>query len=300
MAQRDVRRPCRPSGNRPHALIKAARRQPASRPASICCLPKRLPGAGARGDQAVTIEWDGVDRLTAWRYGLATATGDGDSRRTVRGTRPEIRWPIGGRFRRARRARARRFAERAAARGVLSQRGAGRSLRRDRHRDDNSGTRRRRRSRAICDRLIPMPTQADRLERARQLWGEPDTRAGPLCAADADRARRGAHPGRRRRRRCRPAGRRDADRRARSRGDALGCVRARAAATPGRCSRSPIPSRGGAGALQSDVDAFNDAAIEPWQAQAADAVRRAWRGSGVLSASDIESAAQDRSTSASA
>jgi hypothetical protein len=38
-------------------------------------LSQKLLGAGAKGAQAVTIEWDGVDQLTAWRYGLATATG---------------------------------------------------------------------------------------------------------------------------------------------------------------------------------------------------------------------------------
>jgi hypothetical protein len=38
-------------------------------------LAQKVAGTGARGQQAVTIEWDNVDRLTAWRYGLATATG---------------------------------------------------------------------------------------------------------------------------------------------------------------------------------------------------------------------------------
>lgn len=38
-------------------------------------LAEKVLGTGASGRQAVTIEWDGVDQLTAWRYGLATATG---------------------------------------------------------------------------------------------------------------------------------------------------------------------------------------------------------------------------------
>ena len=38
-------------------------------------LAEKVVGAGAQGRRAVTIEWDGVDALTAWRYGLATATG---------------------------------------------------------------------------------------------------------------------------------------------------------------------------------------------------------------------------------
>lgn len=38
-------------------------------------LAQKLGGAGATGRQAVAIEWQDVDRLTAWRYGLATAGG---------------------------------------------------------------------------------------------------------------------------------------------------------------------------------------------------------------------------------
>jgi hypothetical protein len=38
-------------------------------------LAKKLAGAGSRGRQAITIEWDNVTQLTAFRYGLATATG---------------------------------------------------------------------------------------------------------------------------------------------------------------------------------------------------------------------------------
>ena len=38
-------------------------------------LAQKVVGAGANGGQAVTIEWDGVDRLTVWRFGLALATG---------------------------------------------------------------------------------------------------------------------------------------------------------------------------------------------------------------------------------
>ncbi len=37
-------------------------------------LAQKIAGAGARGRQAVTIEWDDVDHLTAWRYGLAMAS----------------------------------------------------------------------------------------------------------------------------------------------------------------------------------------------------------------------------------
>jgi len=36
-------------------------------------LTEKIVGAGANARRSVKIEWDGVDRLTAWRYGLATA-----------------------------------------------------------------------------------------------------------------------------------------------------------------------------------------------------------------------------------
>lgn len=37
-------------------------------------LAEKVTGAGANGRRSITIEWDNVDQLTAWRYGLATAT----------------------------------------------------------------------------------------------------------------------------------------------------------------------------------------------------------------------------------
>ncbi|MDQ4419061.1 hypothetical protein OOT33_01180 [Sphingobium sp. DEHP117] len=36
-------------------------------------LTEKIVGAGANARRSVKIEWDGVERLTAWRYGLATA-----------------------------------------------------------------------------------------------------------------------------------------------------------------------------------------------------------------------------------
>ncbi len=38
-------------------------------------LAEKVVGAGADTGRSVTVEWDPVDRLTAWRFGLATATG---------------------------------------------------------------------------------------------------------------------------------------------------------------------------------------------------------------------------------
>ena len=55
-------------------LITAARKTGVAGGVDLL-LAQKVAGAGSQGRQAVTIEWDGVDRLTAWRYGLATATG---------------------------------------------------------------------------------------------------------------------------------------------------------------------------------------------------------------------------------
>ncbi|WP_249341049.1 MULTISPECIES: hypothetical protein [unclassified Sphingomonas] len=38
-------------------------------------LAEKVLGTGAQGRRAVTLEWGGITRLTAWRWGLATATG---------------------------------------------------------------------------------------------------------------------------------------------------------------------------------------------------------------------------------
>jgi hypothetical protein len=38
-------------------------------------LAEKIIGVGTNTRRAITIQWDGVDRLTAWRFGLATATG---------------------------------------------------------------------------------------------------------------------------------------------------------------------------------------------------------------------------------
>lgn len=37
-------------------------------------LAERVMGASLNGRRSITIQWDGIDRLTSWRFGLATAT----------------------------------------------------------------------------------------------------------------------------------------------------------------------------------------------------------------------------------
>ena len=54
-------------------------------------LAEKVVGAGTDTGRAVTIEWDPVDRLTAWRFGLATATGMVPPNRLIRAASPRLR-----------------------------------------------------------------------------------------------------------------------------------------------------------------------------------------------------------------
>ena len=56
------------------ALVRQVRRQQVA-DAFDLKLADKLMGARAGGRRAVTIEWGDADRLTTWRFGLATATG---------------------------------------------------------------------------------------------------------------------------------------------------------------------------------------------------------------------------------
>jgi len=61
-------------GEQAAAAIEAARRR--GRVGGIdLALADKVVGAGAETSRAVTIEWEPVDRLNSWRYGLSTATG---------------------------------------------------------------------------------------------------------------------------------------------------------------------------------------------------------------------------------
>lgn len=54
-------------------IVDQARRQAPGGGAIDVALAEKLVGKGAQGRRAATIEWDGVDRLTVWRYGMAAA-----------------------------------------------------------------------------------------------------------------------------------------------------------------------------------------------------------------------------------
>ncbi len=54
-------------------------------------LAQKVVGAGADTGRAVTVEWEPVDRLTSWRFGLATATGMTPPDRLFRSGSSQIR-----------------------------------------------------------------------------------------------------------------------------------------------------------------------------------------------------------------
>jgi hypothetical protein len=71
------------------AMIDQARRYGRIGGADLA-LAEKVVGAGANG-RAATIEWDPVDSLTAWRYGLATSTGMLPPDRLVKGAPTQLR-----------------------------------------------------------------------------------------------------------------------------------------------------------------------------------------------------------------
>ena len=54
-------------------------------------LAQKVVGAGADTGRAVTVEWEPVDHLTSWRFGLATATGMNFPDRLIKSATPQLR-----------------------------------------------------------------------------------------------------------------------------------------------------------------------------------------------------------------
>ena len=72
------------------AQIDSARRR--GRMSGIdLALAQKVVGAGSNTGRAVTIEWDPVDRLNTWRFGLATATGMTFPDRLIDAAPPQLR-----------------------------------------------------------------------------------------------------------------------------------------------------------------------------------------------------------------
>ena len=72
------------------AQIDAARRR--GRIGGIdLVLAQKVVGAGANTSRAVTVEWDPVDRLNSWRFGLSTATAMAAPDRLINAAAPRVR-----------------------------------------------------------------------------------------------------------------------------------------------------------------------------------------------------------------
>ena len=72
------------------AKIDSARRRGRMRGIDLE-LAQKVVGAGSNTGRAVTIEWEPVDRLDAWRFGLATATGMTFPERLIESASPQLR-----------------------------------------------------------------------------------------------------------------------------------------------------------------------------------------------------------------
>lgn len=73
---------------RASALVDQARRRHGS--GIDLLLAEKVVGAGAETRRAVTIEWEGVDEINPWRFGLASATGLEIPERLMNGAEPRI------------------------------------------------------------------------------------------------------------------------------------------------------------------------------------------------------------------
>ena len=76
---------------RAQALLRDARRRGTAAGIDLL-LAQKVTGAGAAGRESVTIEWAGVDRLTPWRFGLATATGVALPDELIAAAGPQVRY----------------------------------------------------------------------------------------------------------------------------------------------------------------------------------------------------------------
>lgn len=72
------------------AQVESARRRGRMRGIDLE-LAQKVVGAGSNTGSAVTIEWDDVDRLDTWRFGLATATGLTFPDRLIKDAPPQLR-----------------------------------------------------------------------------------------------------------------------------------------------------------------------------------------------------------------
>ncbi len=72
------------------AVIERARRRGRGDPIDVA-LAAKVVGAGANTARATTIEWEPVNLLTSWRYGLSTATAMMPPERLIKSAAPQVR-----------------------------------------------------------------------------------------------------------------------------------------------------------------------------------------------------------------
>ncbi|MFN3945408.1 MAG: hypothetical protein ACK4K7_10805 [Allosphingosinicella sp.] len=75
--------------SRASALIDQARRRSGARGIDLL-LAEKIVGAGTDTRRAVTIQWDEVDSINSWRFGLASATGMAIPDRLMAATGPQV------------------------------------------------------------------------------------------------------------------------------------------------------------------------------------------------------------------
>ncbi|WP_422058327.1 hypothetical protein [Sphingomonas sp.] len=148
-------------------LIDASRRRMGN--AVDVLLAEKLVGMGVSGRRAVTIEWDPVDRISAWRWGLAVASATDIPERLYGTAGPQLRYwratapMLGLRDRAA-------AAEAAASQGIFSSQAL----------TDLYGEIEAQEDPSIAEVAVARDlraaftaaTAADRVERMRQLWDE--------------------------------------------------------------------------------------------------------------------------------
>jgi hypothetical protein len=158
------------------ALLDAARR--VSGRGIDYSLAEKVVGAGAQGRRSVTIEWDGVDRLTAWRFGLASATGVEIPDALYVGTAPAVqawRATVPMTDVRARAA----VSDYAASQGVLSNLALV-DLFSEVEASDDSGSAEGAVARDLRSAYAE-GTEDQRVQTLRELWNEPQTRRGKFA-----------------------------------------------------------------------------------------------------------------------
>jgi hypothetical protein len=74
----------------PSVIVDRVRQRNQARGVDLL-LAEKVVGAGTNSRRAVNVEWEGVDRLTAWRYGLAAAVGLTIPEPLYDGASPQVR-----------------------------------------------------------------------------------------------------------------------------------------------------------------------------------------------------------------